>query len=128
MKISVPVQEYGEYKLRMMEDSDAPAVVALYRAVYGDHFPIKEMYDPDFIIKQQEAGLMYRVVAVDAAGKVLAHHAMYRLEETYHGLYEAGQGMVFPEYRGKGSAMSYRTISGGSWVPRWDWKNFGASR
>ena len=102
MKVSVPVQEYGEYKIRLMEDSDAPAVVALYRAVYGDHFPIKEMYDPDYIIRQQEEGLMYRVVAVDAAGKVLAHHAMYRLEETYHGLYEGGQGMVYPEHRGKG--------------------------
>jgi len=102
MKINVPAQEYGEYKIRLMEDGDAPAVVALYRAVYGDHFPIKEMYDPQFIIQQQEAGLMYRVVAVDATGKVLAHHAMYRLEETYHGLYEAGQGMVYPEHRGKG--------------------------
>ena len=85
-----------------MKDSEAPAVVDLYRAVYGDHFPIKEMYDPEFIVKQQEEGLMYRVVAVDASEKVLAHHAMYRLAETYRGLYEAGQGMVDPEYRGKG--------------------------
>jgi hypothetical protein len=102
MKISAPARDYGIYKIRLMRDSEALAVVDLYRAVYGDHFPIKEMYDPDFIVKQQEAGLMYRVVAVDASEKVLAHHAMYRLAETYHGLYEAGQGMVYPEHRGKG--------------------------
>lgn len=102
MTISVPDQDFGEYRIRLMKDSEAPSVVDLYRAVYGDHFPIKEMYDPEFIVKQQEAGLMYRVVAVDASDKVLAHHAMYRLEETYHGLYEAGQGMVYPEHRGKG--------------------------
>lgn len=102
MKINVPSQAYGDYKIRLMRDSEAPAVVDLYRAVYGDHFPIKEMYDPKFIIRQQEEGLMYRVVAVDASDKVLAHHAMYRLAETYRGLYEAGQGMVYPEHRGKG--------------------------
>jgi len=102
VQINIPVREYGEYKIRLMKDDDAPAVVALYRAVYGEHFPIKEMYDPRFIIQQQEAGLMYRVVAVDASGKVLAHHAMYRLAESYQGLYEAGQGMVYPEHRGKG--------------------------
>lgn len=85
-----------------MQDSDAQAVVDLYRTVYGDHFPIKEMYDPRHIVQQQEAGLMYRVVVVDSSEKLLAHHAMFRLEETYHGLYEAGQGMVLPEYRGKG--------------------------
>jgi len=102
MKITVPTQEYGEYRIRLMQEADAQAVVDLYRKIYGDHFPIKEMYDPQFIIEQQETGLMYRVVAVDAAERVLAHHAMYRLKETYHGLYEAGQGMVLPDYRGKG--------------------------
>jgi len=102
MPINVPTREYGEYRIRLMKAEEAPAVVDLYRAVYGDHFPIREMYDPEFIVKQQEAGLMYRVVAVDADDKILAHHAMYRLAETYRGLYEAGQGMVYPEHRGKG--------------------------
>lgn len=102
MKVNVPAKNYGDYKVRLMQDSDAQAVVDLYRMVYGDHFPIKEMYDPQYIVQQQEEGLMYRVVVVDASEKVLAHHAMYRLRETYHGLYEGGQGMVLPECRGKG--------------------------
>jgi len=113
MKISIPDQDYGDYKIRLMRDSDAQAVTDLYRAVYGDHFPIKEMYDPEFIVKQQEAGLMYRVVAVDASEKVLAHHAMYRLAETYRGLYEAGQGMVYPEHRGKGFSNVLQAYIGG---------------
>lgn len=100
--IRVPVQEFGEYKIRLMRDSEAPAVVDLYRAVYGDHFPVKEMYDSQFIIQQQEKGLMYRVVAVDKSDKVLACHAMYRLEEAYPRLYEVGQGMSLLEFRGKG--------------------------
>lgn len=102
MTIHVPPRDYEGYKIRLMRDTDAPAVVALYRAVYGDHFPIREMYDPKFIVQQQEAGLMYRVLAEEAGGKVVAHHAMFRLAENYRGLYEGGQGMVYPEYRGKG--------------------------
>ena len=128
MKITVPTQEYGEYRIRLMQEADAQAVVDLYRKIYGDHFPIKEMYDPQFIIEQQETGLMYRVVAVDAAERVLAHHAMYRLKETYHGLYEAGQGMVLPDYRGKGFSNVLQNISARPW-PRWSgWRSFGASR
>jgi hypothetical protein len=102
MKVSVPERDYEGYKIRLMREADAPAVVSLYRAVYGDHFPIKEMYDPKVIIQQQEEGLMYRALAEDAGGRVVAHHAMYRLKETYHGLYEGGQGMVLPEARGRG--------------------------
>jgi hypothetical protein len=102
MKIEVPERNYEGYRIRLMQEADAPAVVALYRAVYGDHFPIKEMYNPQVIVQQQEAGLFYRVLAEGAGGKVVAHHAMYRLAENYRGLYEGGQGMVYPEYRGKG--------------------------
>ena len=102
MKITFPEKELGDYKVRLMSKQDAEGVVALYRAIYGDNYPIKEMYDPQYIIEQQESVLMYRVVVVDSAGNVLGHHATYRLKETYHGLYEGGQGMVLKEYRGKG--------------------------
>ena len=101
MTINVPVKEYNGYKICLMRDSDAPAVVNIYRTIYGDQYPIKEMYDSRYIIAQQEEGLMYRVLARDSEGKVLAHHAMYRLKENYSGLYEGGQGMVLPEGRGK---------------------------
>jgi hypothetical protein len=102
MKIAIPEQEFDEYKVRLMRDADAEAVVALYRSIYGDHYPIKEMYDPQYIIGQQEAGLMYRVLVVDACEKVLAQNALFRLGETYRGMYENGQSMVLREYRSKG--------------------------
>ena len=102
MKINLPTHELGEYRIRLMQDADAPGVVALYRTVYGDYYPIKEMYDPQYIISQQEAGLMYRVVMADAAGNILGHNALYRLQEAYAGLYEGGHGMVRAEVRSKG--------------------------
>ncbi|MDD3249818.1 MAG: hypothetical protein PHF23_05575 [Smithellaceae bacterium] len=102
MKINVPAQELGEYQVRLMRDADAPGVVALYRAIYGEHYPIKEMYDADYIIKQQEAEMMYRVIVADAAGNILGHSGLYRLQGAYTGLYEGGQGMVRAEARSKG--------------------------
>ena len=57
MKITAPVQALGEYEIRLMKESDAPGVVNLYRAVYGENYPIREMYDPQYIIQQQDAGL-----------------------------------------------------------------------
>jgi len=33
MKISIPDQAYGDYKIRLMRDSDAQAVTDLYRAI-----------------------------------------------------------------------------------------------
>ncbi len=106
MKITLPEQALGEYRVHLMKEQDAEGVVALYRAVYGDHYPIKEMYDPRYIIAQQEAGLMYRVLVTDAGEKVLGHHAMYRLNETYSGLYEGGQGMVLKEHRARTEALT----------------------
>ncbi|MCX7635338.1 MAG: hypothetical protein N2Z74_06290, partial [Syntrophales bacterium] len=96
----IPVLKIGEFTIRLMTKEDAPGVVALYRAIYGEHYPIKEMYDPEFIYNQQEKGLMVRAVAVDASGLVVGSQAIYRLEEAYPGLYESGHGMVLPPYRG----------------------------
>ncbi|MDQ5986966.1 MAG: hypothetical protein CSYNP_02702 [Syntrophus sp. SKADARSKE-3] len=112
MKTEVPVQEFGDYTVRLMQEHDVQGVVSLYRAIYGNHYPIRKMYEPEYILQQQESGLMYRVVISDTSGKVVAQEALYRLAETYQGLYEMGQVMILPEYRGSGLngiLMSYMT-------------------
>lgn len=102
MTLNLPGKNIGNYTVRLMKDEDAEGVIALYRSVYGENYPIREMYDKAHIIQQQEKGLMYRVVVVDQSGKVLAHEAIYRLEETYKGTYEGGHAMVMKDYRGEG--------------------------
>lgn len=102
MKIDAPVQTLGEHEIRLMRESDAPRVVDLYRAIYGDYYPIAEMYDPQHLFRQQEAGLMCRAVIADATGRILGQYGLFRLNECYHGLYEAGHAMVLKECRGMG--------------------------
>ena len=115
--ITVPDYPFDDFNVRLMQDGDAQGVVSLYKAIYGDDYPIREMYDTAFIIRQQEAGLMYRVVVVDASAKVLAHQALFRLSETYHGLYESGHGMVLPGYRGKGVSDATQAYIAGILIP-----------
>lgn len=102
MEIKALTIENGDFVVRLMTDVDAPGVVGLYRAVYGEFYPMKEMYDPEYILQRQEAGLMYRVVVVGEQGKVLATQAIYRTEDTHAGVFEGGHGMVHPEYRSRG--------------------------
>lgn len=91
-----------EFEVGLMRRDEASRVVELYRAVYGDHYPIKSMYDPEHIFSEQEAGQMYRSVALDKEGRVVAQLALYRTSANWKNIYEEGQGMVLPEYRGRG--------------------------
>ena len=102
MPWDIPAKDIGEFTMRTMTEGDAPEVVALYRAIYGEHYPVKEVYDPERIRELHEKGLMIRVVVVDASGRVVGCQAMYRLEEAFPGLYEIGQGMVLPASRAQG--------------------------
>jgi len=88
-------------QVRLMQAEDAQGVVALYREVYGDEYPIKIVYDSQVIIQQQEIGDMIRIVALDKS-KVVGQLAIYRSTPTNPSLYEEGQGMVLPDYRNQG--------------------------
>ncbi len=108
----IPEKLLGTYSLHMMREGEAPGVVDLYRHTYGDLYPIKEMYDADYILDQQRQGFAYRVVVTDAAGQVVAHQGIFRLPEVYKGLYENGHGMVHTECRNQGlSSATFNYIS-----------------
>ena len=76
MEWGVPAREIGAFTMRPMRSQDAQGVVNLYREIYGDHYPIREIYDPEFILKQHEKGLMVRAVVVDAGQNVLGTQAL----------------------------------------------------
>lgn len=83
-----------EYQVDQFRPSDAVGLVALYRDVYGDEYPVKSVYDPAAIIRQTEAGETYRAVARNAAGEVVGHFALYRSSPPNPELYECGQMMI----------------------------------
>lgn len=83
----------------IMEPKDVPGLVELFRAVYGDNYPIKEVYDPEYLLAHQERREMYHIIARDPKGKVAGHLALFHSSAPFAGVWELGHGMVLPECR-----------------------------
>ena len=88
-----------EWELALFQPRDAAGVVALYREVYGESYPVAEVYDPKALVRQEEDGLTWRAVARNHAGAVIGHIAFYRSTPPNPKLYECGQLMVCHEWR-----------------------------
>lgn len=84
---------------RLFDPEDAKATVALYQAVYGEKYPIKEMYDPQHLVWQYELGDTHRMLAVTETGEVVGHIALYRSSPPNRRLYELGQMIIRRDYR-----------------------------
>jgi len=78
---------------------DAPGIVNLFRAVYGDGYPIAHYYDPDWITAANGSGELVSVVSRTPSGEVIAHTALYRSSPANPGLMELGLGLTLPDYR-----------------------------
>jgi hypothetical protein len=85
------------YTVRRLEAADAPGLVDLVRRIYGASYVHPELYDPDQVVRLNEAGGLVSVVALDGAGQVVGHYALVR--PTPGGLAETGEAMVLPEHR-----------------------------
>jgi hypothetical protein len=91
--------ENMSFHVGIMEPKDAPGLVELFRAVYGDNYPIREMYDPEYLLAHQERRAMYHIIARDPKGKVAGHLALFHASAPFAGIWELGHGMVLPECR-----------------------------
>jgi hypothetical protein len=80
---------------------DAEGIVRLFRAVYGDHYPIRVFYDPGAVIKANNDSSYFSVVARLASGEVIGVAHLYP-SAPCRCLYEWGVGLVSREYRNLG--------------------------
>ncbi len=85
----------------LFRPEDGPGIGRLFRAVYGDGYPVKAFYDPGALSEAYDAGANYSVVARRPDGQIIGHVAIFRSSPFRH-LYEAGAGLVLPEYRKAG--------------------------
>ena len=94
------------WELDLFRAADAEGIVDLYREVYGDNYPVKTVYDPAEIIRQDACGECWRAVARSAEGEVVGHVAFYRSSPPNPRLYEHGQLMVRHAYRQTDAAFA----------------------
>ena len=66
------------HTIRRLCPSDAAGVARLVEVVYGDTYSPRDLYDPEQIIRLNEAGTLVSVVALDSAGEVVGHYALER--------------------------------------------------
>jgi hypothetical protein len=85
----------------LFRSEDGPGIARLFRAVYGDGYPVRTFYDPRSLVEAFEAGESYSVVARKPEGAIIGHVAIFR-SSPYPNLYEGGAGLVLPEYRKAG--------------------------
>jgi GNAT superfamily N-acetyltransferase len=89
------------YTADLFRPEDAQGVVELFKAVYGDRYPIRIFYDPERLAEANRTGEYYSIVARTRDGRILGVHNIFR-SAPYESLYEWGAGLVLKECRGLG--------------------------
>lgn len=96
---------------------DAEGIVSLFRAVYGEGYPIRLFYDPQAIIAANRDDRYIAVVARTDSGKVIGVNHLFH-SAPYPGLYETGVGLVLAEYRKYGANKKMLAYLYEEFVPR----------
>jgi hypothetical protein len=86
---------------------DAEGIVRLFRAVYGEHYPIRLFYDPEALRKANEEERYISIVARTPAGEIIGVNHLYP-SAPCRTLYESGVGLVLKECRSLG--VNKRTL------------------
>lgn len=94
-------QEQEPFTVGSFRPEDADGIVDLFRAVYGEGYPIRMFYDPAAIIEANRDGRYYTICARTVSGEVIGVTHLY-LSAPCNSLYEWGAGLVRNEYRNWG--------------------------
>ena len=95
------LQEREPFHVGSFRPEDAEGIVSLFRAVYGEGYPVRLFYDPESIIAANAEGRCYSIVARTNSGKVIGVTHLV-CSAPFRSLYEWSAGLVLKEYRNLG--------------------------
>jgi len=95
---------------------DADGVAHLFRSVHGEDYPIKIFYDPPKLIRANQEGDYYSIVARSTEGEIIGIHNLFRSAPS-RAVYEWGVGLVLKECRSMGVSGAVERFMIGSVVP-----------
>ena len=90
--------ESGDFQIVCVDRSNAGAVGGVFHSVYGADFPVKDVYEPDTLAGQIEAGRVIAFLALDGKGNAAGYVSLFRSAPNPR-LWEAGNMVVHPDYR-----------------------------
>lgn len=105
------------FEVASFRPEDAEGIAELFRAVYGEAYPVRVFYDPKALTAANSAGTYYSFVARNADGKVVGGVQLFR-SAPYEALYELGSGLVMQEYRKLGLNRRMFEFALEEWIPR----------
>jgi hypothetical protein len=103
-------QKQGPYIVSGFRDSDADAIVGLFRESYGDNYLKQSIYNPDTFIDGNKAQQLISVVARTAGGDVVGHVGLSRCAPSPKVL-EIGQAVVDSAHREGGLMAAMMRIA-----------------
>lgn len=95
---------------------DAPGISDLFKAVYGDRYPIRLYYDPEALIRSNMDGDCSSIVARSETGEVVGVTHVIR-SSPYEGVYESAAGLVLGAYRKLGINSRLQWFLFHRWIP-----------
>ncbi|MBI5247987.1 MAG: hypothetical protein HY912_00705, partial [Desulfomonile tiedjei] len=104
------------YEVDLFRSEDAAGVAQLFRSVHGEDYPIKIFYDPPELIRANQEGDYYSVVARSTGGEIVGIHNLFRSAPS-RAVYEWGVGLVLKEWRSIGVSAAIERFMIESVVP-----------
>jgi len=104
------------FQVDFFKPEDADGIARLFRAVYGEGYPVKIFYDPKALTQANASGDYYSIVARTTAGELIGVNHLFRSAPCKN-LYEVGSGMVLKDYRQLGVNKAMLTFLYEDWVP-----------
>jgi hypothetical protein len=102
------IEEGQAFTIDMFHREDAAGVSRLFRAVYGEGYPARIVYNQAELIEAFDKRMNIPAVARTEKGDIISYCALYRSAPNPN-LYEMGRALVLPSYRG-GSILLKLTL------------------
>jgi predicted GNAT family N-acyltransferase len=99
-----PISPGQKFTVKDFDPDDAKGIASLYYAVYGDTFPVDQVYDPEQIILANSKRDAHHIVGRTESGEIVGLYALFR-NAPGKDIMEVGSWIVHPAYRNTTLAM-----------------------
>ncbi len=88
------------WEVLRFQPEDAEGVARLFKAGYGEGYPVRTYIEPLLLIQENEALRVISSVAKTPKGEIIGHSSIYN-SAPHSGVYESGSTLIHPDYRGR---------------------------
>ena len=92
-----------KYRIVAVGKENARLVGTVFRALYGEDFPVRDVYQPEALLREIRNGELTAALAIDAADRPVGYISFFKSTPNPC-LWEAGNMLVVPEHARSGVA------------------------